>query len=242
MKHSFLRECAAPSSTLLKYLRAQCRGQPFFSANHAPHHTARPSASSNGAYTCHALHRRRNSSSRSMATFAPSLEASLIPQLNSLFSTRSSTSSARTAEEDASPQSHLSPASRSYYHQRTLAPPIRSAHTSADKSAGEGWSSIKGWRRYWGNSKKKSNSAASNLQPDDIPPLTGFLDDSPSLGRVVPRLNELRLRCTEFDEHGEVMMTNREFRKSELIAKVYSIHSPQYCRDIAYPKSNPPRQ
>ena len=32
--------------------------------------------------------------------------------------------------------------------------------------------------------------------------------------------NELRLRCTEFDENGNVTLVNGEFRKSELIAKV----------------------
>jgi len=32
--------------------------------------------------------------------------------------------------------------------------------------------------------------------------------------------NELKLRCTEFDENGNVTLVNGEFKKSELIAKV----------------------
>jgi magnesium transporter len=56
-----------------------------------------------------------------------------------------------------------------------------------------------------------------------MPPLQGFLDDSPGMGgRIVKPSNELKLRCTEFDEHGNVTLVNGEFRKSELIAK-YSL-------------------
>jgi magnesium transporter len=32
--------------------------------------------------------------------------------------------------------------------------------------------------------------------------------------------NELKMRCTELDEHGNVTMVSGEFKKSELIAKV----------------------
>ncbi|KAF1823430.1 cora-domain-containing protein [Dissoconium aciculare CBS 342.82] len=56
-----------------------------------------------------------------------------------------------------------------------------------------------------------------------MPPLQGFLDDSPGIGgRIIKPSNELKLRCTEFDEHGNVTLVNGEFRKSELIAK-YSL-------------------
>lgn len=33
-------------------------------------------------------------------------------------------------------------------------------------------------------------------------------------------INEPRIRCTEFDENGNITLVNSEFRKSELIAKV----------------------
>jgi len=58
------------------------------------------------------------------------------------------------------------------------------------------------------------------LQPNDIPAASGFLDDNASLSRIVKPINELQLRCTEFDENGNVTLVNGAFKKSELIAKV----------------------
>jgi len=47
------------------------------------------------------------------------------------------------------------------------------------------------------------------------------LDDDAGLGgRIIKPSSELKLRCTEFDENGNVTLVNGEFRKSELIAKV----------------------
>ncbi|PVH94073.1 cora-domain-containing protein [Periconia macrospinosa] len=40
-----------------------------------------------------------------------------------------------------------------------------------------------------------------------------------TLGRVTRSANELKMRCTELDEHGNVTMVSGEFKKSELIAK-----------------------
>jgi magnesium transporter len=53
-----------------------------------------------------------------------------------------------------------------------------------------------------------------------LPPLASFLDDSASPGRILKATNEPRIRCTEFDENGNVTLVNGEFKKSELIAKV----------------------
>lgn len=41
-----------------------------------------------------------------------------------------------------------------------------------------------------------------------------------SLGRIMRPANELKMRCTELDEHGNVTLVSGEFKKSELIAKV----------------------
>lgn len=73
------------------------------------------------------------------------------------------------------------------------------------------------WRKL-----RPSRSPPKNLRPDDLPTLPGFLDDSVGLGRIVKPNNSLKLRCTEFDENGNVTLVNGEFRKSELIAK-YSL-------------------
>ena len=66
--------------------------------------------------------------------------------------------------------------------------------------------------------KKKSATRKDAL--DTHPPLSSFLDESAGLGRIAKPVNELKLRCTEFDENGKVTLVNGEFKKSELIAKV----------------------
>lgn len=71
--------------------------------------------------------------------------------------------------------------------------------------------------RPWHRIRQKP---AGPLQPNDIPPASSFLDDNASLSRVVKPINELQLRCTEFDENGNVTLVNGAFKKSELIAKV----------------------
>ncbi|KAI9880754.1 MAG: magnesium ion transporter [Pleopsidium flavum] len=78
-------------------------------------------------------------------------------------------------------------------------------------------------RRLW---ELKGRSGQTALRPDDLPPLTGFLDGGAetsmfNLGRSLAgkASNELKLRCTEFDENGNVTLVNGEFKKSELIAK-----------------------
>jgi hypothetical protein len=38
--------------------------------------------------------------------------------------------------------------------------------------------------------------------------------------------NELKMRCTELDEQGNVKMVSGEFKKSELIARVRSMQNP----------------
>jgi magnesium transporter len=43
-----------------------------------------------------------------------------------------------------------------------------------------------------------------------------------SLGRIMRPTNELKMRCTELDEHGNVTLVSGEFKKSELIAKVHT--------------------
>ena len=66
------------------------------------------------------------------------------------------------------------------------------------------------------------------LKSDDLPPLPSFLDDvnGSSFGRSksVKGTNELKLRCTEFNEDGKVTLVNGEFKKTELIAKVRLDH------------------
>ena len=72
----------------------------------------------------------------------------------------------------------------------------------------------------WDLFKAKKKTAARKDVSDVHTPLSSFLDESAGLGRIAKPVNELKLRCTEFDENGKVTLVNGEFKKSELIAKV----------------------
>ena len=75
-------------------------------------------------------------------------------------------------------------------------------------------------QRLW---QLKGRRAETALKPNGLPPLPGFLDDAGGtiLGRSAGKAsNDLKLRCTEFDENGNVTLVNGEFKKAELIAKV----------------------
>tara|TARA_R110002003_G_scaffold9_41_gene783 strand:- start:34534 stop:35574 length:1041 start_codon:yes stop_codon:yes gene_type:complete len=64
--------------------------------------------------------------------------------------------------------------------------------------------------------KKLAQLQAPTPPADDPPGSTGF---GSSLGRIMRPANELKMRCTELDEHGNVTLVSGEFKKSELIAK-----------------------
>lgn len=65
----------------------------------------------------------------------------------------------------------------------------------------------------------------AQLSPPAPPPdenSQGAAGFGSSLGRIMRPANELKMRCTELDEHGNVTLVSGEFKKSELIAKVHS--------------------
>lgn len=110
---------------------------------------------------------------------------------------------------------------RSGLHGQDLVPKVTSRNAS---TCNESW-----LRRLWGLKRRGEQRA---LKPDDLPPLTSFLDEGAetsmfSLGRSLAgkASNELKLRCTEFDDNGNVTLVNGEFKKSELIAKVAPVLS-----------------
>lgn len=221
-----LRKPAAPSSTLLKFLRAQAQGSPFFSANHHLHAPARHLQ----ARGDHAAQLGcAGSTTRSMTSCAPSLEASLLPSLSSFFPRRRREGNSNASDHHEQHEPTIS-SPRPITSPHSSPPSIRSASTSSqgdNSHSSERWrewrSGLGRWGRLFGG--KQRSRDAPTLQPNDLPQLSGFLDDGPSLGRVVRPVNELKLRCTEFDEKGNVTLTNGEFKKSELIAKV-RLHLP----------------
>jgi magnesium transporter len=76
-----------------------------------------------------------------------------------------------------------------------------------------------GWRLW---PTRQRQLPAPSLPP--ISPLAAVTEDTVNglagLGRTTRPANELKMRCTELDEHGNVTMVSGEFKKSELIAKV----------------------
>ena len=76
------------------------------------------------------------------------------------------------------------------------------------------------WEHLW---RAKRQQVEAQLRTQDLPPLASFLDENSLSGRALKPANDMRLRCTEFDEKGDVTLVNGEFKKSELIAKVRSL-------------------
>lgn len=73
--------------------------------------------------------------------------------------------------------------------------------------------------KLWAHKRAKAKTVVNS---HNFPPLPSFLGDGggTTVGRTVGKApNELKLRCTEFDENGNVTLVNGEFKKSELIAK-----------------------
>ncbi|KAI8934591.1 magnesium ion transporter [Plenodomus lindquistii] len=66
------------------------------------------------------------------------------------------------------------------------------------------------------SSAKTRRLAAPPPPEDSSSSSSGF---GSSLGRMTRATNELKMRCTELDEHGNVTLVSGEFKKSELIAK-----------------------
>lgn len=74
--------------------------------------------------------------------------------------------------------------------------------------------------RLWGNSAKPGTKP---LQPDDLPSHDSEHDSTVFSNRrtmAAKAALEPRLRCTEVDENGKVILVDGEFKKTELIQKV----------------------
>lgn len=75
----------------------------------------------------------------------------------------------------------------------------------------------------WNIFKSAHRRRLDQLQAPPPPPdenSAGSMGFGSSLGRIMRPANELKMRCTELDEHGNVTLVSGEFKKSELIAKV----------------------
>lgn len=199
----------APSSTVLRFLRSQSEQACFFTPN------TRATICPNSPY------RGAKGAPRIVPHAQPSFRRNLV------------TSSRRQAYVESSLLNldFLRPDSERASSSAALAnrnPPVRFSFPpeNAKLSRYASTDTRPQWRRPW-KDKWRTEKVASKSSDSLAPP--SFLDDagSTSLGRrkMIKGANELKLRCTEFDENGNVNFMDGEFKKSELIAKVCPLNS-----------------
>ena len=196
----------APSSTLLKFLRSQSKAVCCVTVNSRPGPSYRLSNRSTLASTtgCQASSRVRGlrTTTRSAATTIQPSSGNLDELVDRARSIGSS------------------------LHAPFLHPPFRRRWSCSTPQGRRHLSGSHSWRQSLLNLARKARKKDA-WKLDDLPPIASILGDGTdssmlSLGRISPNkaANELKLRCTEFDEHGNVTLVNGEFKKSELIAKV----------------------
>ena len=198
------RNAVVPSSSLLRFLRFQAEELCFFTPSCVAA-SSFPGTQKTGSNTLSVRLRRPNNprflttTCRKQATIESSLFSLdlLRPSRHGLPPFSSSASSHRIDRHDLSQEKPALTRLRS-----TDARPLLS--------------------NFW---KHKERKEKPRLKSTDLPPLPSFLDDygGASIGRnkSVKAANELKLRCTEFDKDGKVTLMDGEFKKTELIAKVW---------------------
>ncbi|QSZ36590.1 hypothetical protein DSL72_006470 [Monilinia vaccinii-corymbosi] len=193
----------APSESLLRFLRAQSEGicvfnskaRPGYFFDHAPHVTASGIGYIYPSRSCR----------RSLSTSLPRSASVEVGMLNLDFlgprlATSNSTANSSQPRRATVLSKKLATQNRSQIN--------RGISTGTSK---------------WPFKLFSSKRGGKPLQPDDLPSRSedGRDIDVFSLGRSVSvkAASEPRLRCTELDEKGNVVLVNGEFKKSELIAK-----------------------
>ncbi|KAH8695028.1 putative magnesium ion transporter [Talaromyces proteolyticus] len=192
-----------PSVNLLRFLRSQSDLVLFFTTNPTTTYN-KASVASDRRWD---LHKLRNSIWTNLhpAPCKAQLEASLFSPRNGM----------KRSNPQAS--SHIRPSTTPLLTKSFKNTPTPSSATSRYVST----ESRKWWYRLWLARREYLKWSMLNS-----PQVTTFTDEGAegnlfNLGRTLASksLNEPRLRCTEFDENGNVTLVNGEFRKSELIAK-----------------------
>lgn len=201
----------APSTTLLKFLKAQSEAICYFSPNPHPCSILDQTRVQGSHLNSFPISGSSKASSRCISTIIPhhaTHEASFL-NLDFLWP--------RAASSTPSPQSTLYPFSsrNKGLNDLKILQAQRKSSTGSQKWLG----------KLWGT---KSAKGGRPLRPDDLPiSLRGRQDEADSsvfsLGRAVSAkaAAQPKLRCTELDENGNVVLASGEFKKSELIAKVH---------------------
>ncbi|OAA60151.1 inner membrane magnesium transporter MRS2 [Cordyceps fumosorosea ARSEF 2679] len=179
-----------PSRSLLRFLRTQSETA-FFTPSR---HPLQGSAKASGARICGRRVRLYNTDTCPCTTMTtPALEASLWPFGRARPQQRRELSSTTKAS--------------GWYKSRSA--------TDSSSDPASSWQ-----ERLWGMAARRGFKP---LKPDDLPGGHDDLEHGSMFNsrRVMTAkaAAEPRLRCTEVDEHGQVILVDGEFKKSELIAK-----------------------
>lgn len=200
----------APSSSLLKFLKSQSESICFFSPNPRPGFSfdhAAPRARVPQLRTC--VNVKSPSNARRLSTSSPRRATVEAGFLNLEFLWPRSAPAPRATSTD----SHDIARSRNLGYGGSLITQ-RNAYSSSKK-----WH-----QKLWGVTSLRGGRP---LRPDDLPATARSSEEDSdnsmfSLGRHISAkaAAQPKLRCTEFDENGNVVLASGEFKKSELIAKV----------------------
>jgi magnesium transporter len=212
----------APSSTLLKFLKSQSESVCFFSPNPRPGFIFDHAAPRGPRLRLSVAKSSSKLSARNLSTTRPhraTVEAGFL-NLDFLWP--------RSATTTPNKESALSRGSTRGRRQECQTPVLarRSASTGPKK-----WH-----QKLWGVTSAKGGRP---LRPDDLPSTLHGREESSdtsmfSLGRHISAkaAAQPKLRCTELDENGNVVLASGEFKKSELIAKVHHTPPPHILAQV----------
>lgn len=195
----------APSRSLLRYLRAQSEGLAYFGAS-----TGADCRPSGDAFHCplRSFAGRGRQSSRALCTSESRRSADLQAGLLDIDAILPKFLR-KPRRTDTVSEAQILAASRRY---------LSDDHTPSVLCK-PSWQ-----ERLFGTPASRSSSDAASraakFSAEDMPGQGPGNIFSPSRTQAAKAAVEPRLRCTEVDENGEVIMVDGEFKKSELIAKV----------------------
>ncbi len=199
---------AAPSSTLIQFLRSQAESFCFS----RPCPAIPPTGLRGPKYNsqCKANYRSRHQSTRCLHTSSHRQAAVESSILNLNFLRRGSGSYRGRLQ-------HLSPRIESAVGSGIVVNCKSKNGANCSRSLWDDRGTF--LRRLWQPKRPKQDA----LKPTDVPGYAGTMGDGnrATIGQLAAKVpNELKLRCTEFDENGNVILVNGELKKSEMTAKV----------------------
>ncbi|KAM0560997.1 hypothetical protein ACHAPJ_003497 [Fusarium lateritium] len=186
-----------PSRSLLRFLRCQSK-RAFSSANHGPDSMTTP------ALCCRARTLNTLATRKQSVALSTTCERRLTT-LDPLFDKDTATRRLRSRNQSWTSQSNFSTS-------RDVRSLFKGRNSSSDHYTT--------WDRICRLAGRRNDKV---LKPDDLPNHDEFNDNSSIFNNrrtlAAKAASEPRLRCTEVDEHGNVILVDGEFKKTELIAK-----------------------